>query len=162
MTTTSPLAPVSAEAVVPVDPATAFDWYVHRPGRRHPAEGLSGRPSEIVYEPVVGGRWYERSDDGAEHDWGLVLEWDPPRRLVLAWMVGAVDGEWRFDPDPTHASRAELTFDAVEGGTRVRVVHDGLEAHGTGAESIRRGASTGWPEDLRDLARCVEDLVPGR
>lgn len=142
---------VTAEIEVPVDPATAFELYVSRPGRRHPAEGLSGAPAEIVYEPFPGGRWYERARDGRECEWGRVAEWDPPHRLVLAWMVGASTGEWAFDPDPAHASRAEITFDATDRGTRVRVRHTGLEAHGSGAASIRRGASRGWVEDLEDL-----------
>jgi uncharacterized protein YndB with AHSA1/START domain len=142
---------VTAEIGVPVDPATAFELYVSRPGRRHPAEGLSGAPAEIVYEPFPGGRWYERAADGRECEWGRVAEWDPPHRLVLAWMVGASTGEWAFDPDPAHASRAEITFEPTDRGTCVRVRHTGLEAHGSGAASIRRGASRGWVEDLEDL-----------
>lgn len=155
--------PVTAEIEVPVDPATAFRLYVSRPGRRHPVEGLSGRPAEIVYEPRAGGRWFERGADGTEHNWGEVLVWEPPRRLVLAWMVGASTGEWEFDPDPAHASRAEITFTPTDTGTtRVRVTHTGFEAHGPGAASIRRGVCPadgkgGWPEDLRDLDRVCRD-----
>jgi len=142
---------LTAEIEVPVDPATAFALYVTRPGRRHPAEGLSGAHAEIIYEPFPGGRWFERAADGREYEWGRVAEWDPPHRLVLAWMVGASTGRWAFDPDPAHASRAEITFDPTEGGTRVRVRHTGLQAHGSGAASIRRGATRGWVEDLEDL-----------
>jgi uncharacterized protein YndB with AHSA1/START domain len=145
------LDPVTAEIEVPVDPATAFELYVSRPVRRHPAEGLSGAPAEIIYEPFAGGRWYERAGDGREFDWGRVAEWDPPRRLVLAWMVGASTGGWAFDPDPAHASRAEITFEPTDRGTCVRVRHTGLEAHGSAAASIRRGASRGWVDDLEDL-----------
>lgn len=146
---------VTAEVDVPVDPATAFQLYVTRPGRRHPTEGQSGAPAEIVYEPFAGGRWYERADDGREYEWGKVLEWGPPHRLVLAWMVGASSGKWAFDPDPAHASRAEITFEPTERGTRVRVEHTGFEAHGPGAASIRRGVSQGWVEDLHDLRRAA-------
>jgi uncharacterized protein YndB with AHSA1/START domain len=147
---------VAAEVEVPVDPATAFALYVTRPGRRHPKDGLSGAPAEIIYEPLAGGRWYERADDGREYEWGKVIEWDPPHRLILAWMVGASTGEWAFDPDPTHASRAEITFQSTEHGTRVRVEHSGFEAHGSGAASIKRGASRGWVEDLHDLTRAAD------
>lgn len=154
------IAPVTADIVVPVDPTTAFDLYVHRPGRTHPEEGMSGRPAEIVYEPVPGGRWYERGPGGQEHDWGRVLEYDPPHRLVLAWMVGASAGGWEFDPDPAHASRAEITFKPVDAGTRVSVAHTGLEAHGEGAASILRGVSGGWQRDLLDLDRAASGL-PG-
>lgn len=151
--------PVQAEIEVPVPPERAFRLYVNRPGRTHPEEGFSGGAGEIVYEPFAGGRWYERGPDGREHEWGRVLEWDPPRRLVLAWMVGASAGPWAFDPDPDHASRAEITFEPVEGGTRVRVCHSGFEAHADGADSVRLGVTNGWRNDLRDLARAADQLV---
>lgn len=48
---------VTAEIVVPVGAEAAFRLYVNRPGRRHPAEGMSGAPAEIVYQPHAGGRW---------------------------------------------------------------------------------------------------------
>jgi hypothetical protein len=35
-------------------------------------------------------------DHGAECDWGRVLVWDAPNRVVLAWQITA---DWRFDPD---------------------------------------------------------------
>lgn len=58
--TMDPQAPVEHEVFVSVDADTAFRLYVTRPGRTHPGEGQSGDPAEIVYEPFVGGRWYER------------------------------------------------------------------------------------------------------
>jgi len=152
--------PVTAEIDLPVDPATVYRLYVTRPGRRHPADGLSGAPAEIVYEPFSGGRWYERGRDGREFEWGRVLEWDPPHRLVLAWMVGASTGVWAFDPDPACASRVEITFEPCAAGTRVRVTHTGFEAHGSGAASIHLGVSGsgGWADDLRDLARAASPV----
>ncbi|MGW6282130.1 SRPBCC domain-containing protein [Kribbella sp. NPDC055071] len=152
----SSIEPVRQEVVVPVDPRRAFELYVNRPGRAHPADGQSGDPLRIVYEPFAGGRWYEVDRSGREYEWGRVLTWDPPHRLTLAWMVGAATGEWAFDPDPAHASLAEITFEPIDGGTRVAVEHTGFERHGRGADSIRRGVSTGWAEDLHDLQRAIE------
>lgn len=105
------------------------------------------------------GGGFERAADGREYDWGRVLEWDPPHRLVLSWMVNATTGAWAFDPDPELASRVEITFEDRGGKTRVQVVHTGFEAHGTGAESIRRGAGgeNGWSDDLADLRRAVSE-----
>lgn len=153
--TLSPTESVRESVVVPVAPDRAFELYVDRPGRTHPEEGRSGRPARIVYEPRDGGRWYEIGSDGIEHEWGQVLTWDPPRRLVLGWMVGAATGEWAYDPDPAHASLAEITFEPTDGGTLVTVVHSGFERHGPSGVDIRRGVSTGWGRDLADLLRAA-------
>ncbi len=65
--------------------------------------------AEAVLERHVGGRWYERGVDGSECDGGRVLAWEPPHRLVLTWQI---NGEWRYDPAPEHASEVEVRFTA--------------------------------------------------
>jgi hypothetical protein len=50
----------------------------------------------VVIEPRTRGRWYEIGEDGSKCDWGEVLAWEPPARLLLAWRIGA---DWRFDPN---------------------------------------------------------------
>jgi len=51
-------------------------WWPHR-------HSVSGAPGlAVTFEPRPGGRIFERTPSGAEHEWGEVLIWDPPRRLV--------------------------------------------------------------------------------
>jgi uncharacterized protein YndB with AHSA1/START domain len=88
----------------------------------------------------VGGRWYEIGVDGSECEWGSVLAYEPPSRVVLTWQL---DGDWAFDPDVAHASEIEVRFIA-EGPatTRVELEHRAFERHGAGAESVRKGVSS--------------------
>jgi uncharacterized protein YndB with AHSA1/START domain len=92
-------------------------------------------------EPVVGGRWFERAPDGSEYDWGRVLAWDPPRRVVLTWQL---NNEYVFEPD--RSSEVEITFTSEEvGRTRVDLVHSKFEGL-TGGDSVAAvvGGETGW------------------
>ncbi len=110
-------------------------------------------------EPQVGGRWFERAPDGSECDWGRVLAWDPPGRVLLSWQL---TGAWEFDPDPEHASEVEVRFIA-EGAltTRVEVIHSKLERAVDGdklAEGI--GADGGWGTLLGRFVDFVEGREP--
>ena len=81
-------------------------------------------PEAVVIEPRAGGRWFERAPDGTECDWGRVLEWEPPARVLLAWHL---DADWNYDPDPARATQIEVQF-LAEGtdAPRVELVHRGL------------------------------------
>lgn len=81
--------------------------------------------AEAVIETREGGRWFERDVDGSELDWGRVLVWDPPGRLVLTWQI---NGSWQYDPDPGRASEIEVRFTPDgDGQTRVDLEHRRLE-----------------------------------
>jgi uncharacterized protein YndB with AHSA1/START domain len=62
---------------------------------------------DAVIKPRVGGRWYERGDDGSTCQWGSVLAWEPQSRLVLSWDISA---DWQYDP--TLKTEIEIRFSA--------------------------------------------------
>jgi uncharacterized protein YndB with AHSA1/START domain len=101
-------------------------------------------PFTAILEPRTGGRWYERGGDGSECEWGRVLEYSPPTRVVVSWHLGP---DFAYDPDPSKASRVEVTFrDEGNGRTRVELVHSQLDRHGAGWEKVRDsvGSQGGW------------------
>jgi uncharacterized protein YndB with AHSA1/START domain len=100
--------------------------------------------ADCVIEPRVDGRWYEVDDDGSTCDWGKVLAWDPPRRLVLAWQLNQ-----DFQYDPALVTEVELTFTAIgPKQTRVDFEHRHLERFGDAAERLRGAMDQGWGEIL--------------
>ena len=92
-------------------------------------------PNYAVVEPRAGGRWFERAADGSECEWGRVLAWEPPGRVVFGWHLGP---EWRYDPDPAMSTEVEVVFVAEgPGRTRVELEHRGFEVHGDRADELR-------------------------
>ena len=148
---------VSITVAAPVE--KAWRVYTEQYGSWYPKEHYLGdAPAEtVVIEPHAGGRWYERQADGSEPEWGRVLAWEPPHRLLLSWTTGA---GWKPDPDPTHWSEVEVLFTAVaSGGTRVDLEHRFIGRLGDGAASIAEGVSHpdfGHPFYLRRFAAAAD------
>jgi uncharacterized protein YndB with AHSA1/START domain len=108
---------------------------------------------DAVIEPRVGGRWYERGDDGSTCDWGRVLSWEPPSRLVLSWDISA---DWQYDPDLK--TEVEVRFIALgKDGTRVELEHRGLDRYGARRDEMRSifDAEGGWGRLLELFARAA-------
>jgi uncharacterized protein YndB with AHSA1/START domain len=109
---------------------------------------------DAVIEPRVGGRWYERGDDGSTCDWGRVLSWEPPSRLVLSWEISA---DWQHDSNLK--TEVEMRFIA-EGkeGTRVELEHRHLDRYGARRDEMRGilDSKGGWSGLLASFARSAE------
>lgn len=142
--------PVRKSVEVPVTPRDAFALFTGDPMSWWPPDHrLTEHREDIVFEPFPGGRWYERDTAGAERDWGRVLDWAPPGRVRLSWLI---DGEFQPIEDDTLASRVEITFtESARARTTVELAHVELHRHGPTAARIR--AAIGGPSPGDTLAR---------
>ncbi len=149
-------APVRRQITVAVRPERAFEVFTGSIARWWPKAKSIGRAPQagLVIEPRAGGRWFEIGKDGSQQDWGEVLVWEPPARLVLAWRIGAA---FRFDPDLL--TEVEVRFVAEgEGHTRVELEHRHLERWGERAEETRKAVDSpgGWTEILAVFAHAIQ------
>jgi uncharacterized protein YndB with AHSA1/START domain len=107
--------------------------------------------ADVVVEPRVGGRWFERGVDGSECAWGRVASWEPPRKVVLLWQIGA---DWQYDPD--FETEVDVTFaDDGPDHTRLDLRHRNLQRYGDRTEQMRAvfDSPGGW---TGTLTRFVE------
>jgi uncharacterized protein YndB with AHSA1/START domain len=99
----------------------------------------------------VGSTWtHQDCDDGSVRITGRVLEFDPPRRLVVTWHPPGAEG------DPARVSRVtyEVTpfFDAV----RLTLKHEELDPD----SPTYQGVINGWPGILSSLKSLLETGKP--
>jgi uncharacterized protein YndB with AHSA1/START domain len=135
-------APVRKSLVVKADVHRSFKVFTSSIGSWWPrSHSIGSAPQvEVVLEPRAGGRWYERGQDGSECEWGKVLQWEPPSRLLLAWQI---DGSWKYNP--ACVTEIEINFTALAAmQTRVDFEHRHLERLGEGAAAVRDMLNSGW------------------
>ena len=148
------IAPIVCTVEVKPAPPRAFALFTSGMEHWWPRGRTIGKAphASIVVEPRTGGRWFERDADGNETDWGRVLAWQPPARLLLGWQINS---RWMFDPEFT--TEVELTFaPLVGGGTRVTLEHRDLERFGADADAHAERLRGGWPGHLGDFGRYAD------
>ena len=138
---------ISLSRTVRLGPQEAFDVFTTGFGAWYPsAYTWSGELLEYIgIEAGEGGHCSELGPHGFRCDWGRVLVWEPPRRLVLSWQISFA----RLPvPDPSRASEVEVRWQAVpDGGTRVDFTHRGFSRHGEEWREYLAAMSSegGWP-----------------
>jgi hypothetical protein len=132
--------PIVVEFDVRATPEHAFDVWTSKPSMWWPrSHTVTQDPGlTVVFEPFPGGRIYERGSDGAEHEWGEVLLWEPPTR---------VDYLWHLFFDRSEATEITVTFTPLGEGSRVRLEQTGFEKLGETVGPERRSRTNhAWLE----------------
>lgn len=98
-----------------------------------------------------GSVWEHREANGGEVRMvGKVVEFSPPRRLVLTWVMPA-------DAATADAhTRVTFELEPIEEMVRLTVTHDQLVP----GSDMHRGISSGWPRVLSSLKSLLETGKP--
>jgi hypothetical protein len=130
--------PLRFDVELDCPPAHAFATWAERFGTWWPrSHTVSGVPStEVVLQPHVGGRIFERTADGSQIDWGEITVYEPPVRIRYLWHLRR---------DRSDATDVELVFHPLAGDRcRLEVVHTGWEHLGADAQRWRDANHGGW------------------
>ena len=132
------IAPVEKTVRVTLPVESAFELFTSGIASWWPyhTHSVGGQQVEsCVLEGQVGGRIYEVNKDGSQADWGRVLVWEPPHRLVFSWHPGR---------EADSAQQVSVQFTATSQGTQVDLVHTGWELLGEQAAALRESYVSGW------------------
>jgi hypothetical protein len=127
----------------------AFATWTERIALWWPADHtISGSPASVVLEGRVGGRIYERGDQGEIHEWGVITAWHPPDLLAYRWHLGV---------EPARATDVAVLFRAIDADTtRVEIEHSGWERLGPDAPELQKRNQVGWESLVPHFRAAVE------
>ena len=91
--------------------------------------------AQVVFEPQLGGKIYERTAAGVVHERGEITLWDPPHRLGYVWYLRR---------DRANATEVEITFRRQDASTQVEIEHRGWDRLGAGGPALREANKAGW------------------
>jgi len=109
------------------------------------------------FEPGLGKRFTMQSTPMGDWDGTVRCEittWDPPRELAYTWVGGS-----SVNPGYGAALDSTLTWTlaAVDGGTRVRMVHDGFRSPQNDFAYTEMGR--GWNKVLQSISRVAGEIA---
>ena len=130
-------APLRVSFEVACSAEHAFDVWTSGISRWWPPDHtVTGQADLIVLQAEVGGRIYERTAEGVEHDWGEVTVWEPPTQLSYLWHLRR---------DRADATEVEVRFLAQGAAvTRVEIEHRGWDRLGAEGRQWREQNRAGW------------------
>jgi uncharacterized protein YndB with AHSA1/START domain len=139
--------PLELRFAVACSPAHAFEVWTRRISTWWPrGHSVSADPQlAVTIEPFAGGRIYERTAVGEEHEWGEVVAWEPPRRLAY---------RWHLRQDRADATEVTIDFASEGDGTAVTIVHRGWERLGARGPGLRERNRRGWAGLLEHYVRA--------
>jgi uncharacterized protein YndB with AHSA1/START domain len=157
MSTKSSDTSVRSEIVVDVPIELAFRTFIEDFDRIKPRQHnmLAVDIAETVFEPREGGRIFDRGVDGSECHWARVLAYEPPNRVVFAWLINP---RWQIESELEQTSEVEVRFiGETPERTRVELEHRDLDRHLEGWEGLREGVAgeEGWPLYLQRFAALL-------
>ena len=132
----------------------AFDVWTGRIAQWWPSDHtVSGETGlAVVLEGREGGRIFERTAAGVEHEWGEVTVWEPPSRFAYLW---------HLHRDRADATEVEIRFvGRGDETTLVEIEHRGWEALGADAAEWRDRNQGGWATLLPHFRAAAADRTP--
>ncbi len=149
---------ISVEIAVPAPADRAFEVFTDGLGDWWPADYTWSGPAalvEIGMEGGAGGFCYEIGPHGFRCDWGRVLLWDPPHRLVFTWQIGP---QRQPLPDPRQAGEVEVRWrDTDNGHCLASLEHRDFDRYGEEADDYRAAmlSTQGWPYILESYRQAL-------
>lgn len=152
--------PIIRTVAVRCRPERAFRVFTEEMGTWWPLETHSISVDQELQQRAVGlrvgagegGRIEEVLEDGSTRDWGTVVAWEPPGRVVLAWKPNEL---------PTLPTEVNVRFTPDGDGTLMHLEHRGWEGLGSYADDIHPlyASEGGWTMVL-ELYRVAAERGP--
>lgn len=149
--------PISRTVMVKCSIERAFRVFTEEMGTWWPLEthsiavdqNLGQKAQTLRVDIREGGRIEEVLEDGSTRDWGGVVAWEPPRRVLIAW---------KPNDRPTPPTEVEVRFNARSDGTLVELEHRGWDRLGDVSDEIRPlyASEGGWTMVLERYRSAAE------
>ncbi len=114
---------------------------------------------KIDIEPEVNGKCYEIGPKNFWLDWGRVLEYDYPNRIIFTWQISPARVP---EPNDKRASEVKIGFISIDNfSTRIEFAHKNFSNHGDGWQTYLEllKSEEGWPYILNKYKTFCEKKI---